>query len=556
MKLSALPQKAFHFAARVRKWWAASCLGLCLLPGLGRVGEARAQAPAPQLPPKSYMNKQVFYLPVIIDDRIRAGLREIQLYGKDHPSRPWVLKAKEGPGATVFPFRPAHDGEYWFTVVTIDKSGRPNPADVQREGPGVIVVHDTQAPQVDIRQLQATPEGQLVQCEVRDGNPEPAKTRFEYQTADMVWRCGDVVPNQPDTFIIPAQAMFSGLVRVTAVDRAGNKTERELNLGNNAPSLNVATGGAPSCPASPCPATGEGHAPKNLPPTVVSQAQVIPGQGDGPILPAAPEVKTQPKVDPQIQHTAARSPAAPEAIPARPQPAERSVVPAGPRGSAVAATRKIINTTHVTLEYQIEQAGASGVGKVEVWVTSDHGQSWQKLADDPDRRSPVEVDLPGEGVYGVSLVVSNGRGFGATPPAPGDAPDGWIEVDVTKPFVELVSVRPGTDGDAAALWITWTARDKNLAAEPVDLYYSPNRDGPWTVIAKGVRNDGRYRWAAPAEMPLAFVRVAVTDKAGNSSKCDTPQAVALDDMSRPHGRVVDIVPQAAPTSPGAAVQGN
>jgi hypothetical protein len=59
-------------------------------------------------------------------------------------------------------------------------------------------------------------------------------------------------------------------------------------------------------------------------------------------------------------------------------------------------------------------------------------QSWQRLGEDANRKSPVEIDLPGEGLFGVSLVVTNGRGFGGTPPSPGDSPDWWIEVDVTK----------------------------------------------------------------------------------------------------------------------------
>jgi hypothetical protein len=225
-------------------------------------------------------------------------------------------------------------------------------------------------------------------------------------------------------------------------------------------------------------------------------------------------------------------------------PAPATTLPAASRSPGVPATRHIVSTTHVTLNYEIEQAGASGVGKVEVWVTADGGQSWQRLGEDPDRRSPVEIDLPGEGVYGVSLVVSNGRGFGATPPNPGDAPDWWIEVDVTKPFAELVSVRPGTGDDAAALWITWNARDKNLGTEPVDLYYAVNREGPWTPIAKGVKNDSRYRWLVPQEIgPLSFVRLVVTDRAGNKTLCETPQAVALDDMSRPRARVIGLAPQ-------------
>jgi hypothetical protein len=519
MNLTALPRAAVRFAARTRTGWAASCLGLMLLPGLGTLAGARAQAPAPQLPPKSYWNKQAFDLPVDIDDRFRSGLREIHLYSKAHPSRPWVLMAKEGPGAKVFRVRPTQDGEYWFTVVTVDQRGNQTPRDLSHEGPGVIVVHDTQPPQVDVRGLQNTPDGQLVQCEIRDGNPDPAKTRFEYQTADKVWRGGGAVPNRPDAFLIPAQAPFTGTVRVTAVDRAGNKTVRELNVGTAA--------------------VGEGAGPRNLPRAVTSQAQGMPGQSPaaneaGPALPDSPEPKPQPKGDPQLKQAGDLTPG----------------------GSAVPATRKIVNSTHVALQYQVEHEGSSGVGQVEVWVTADQGQSWQKLGEDPDHSSPAEVDLPGEGVYGLSLVVSNGRGFGATPPAPGDAPESWIEVDLTKPFVELVSVRPCTDGEGGGMWISWTARDKNLAAEPVELYYAPDRDGPWTLIAKGIRNDGRHRWTAPAEMARAFVRVVVTDRAGNSSQCDTPQAVTLDDTSRPRARVVDIVPRSGPSSPGPAAPGN
>jgi hypothetical protein len=205
----------------------------------------------------------------------------------------------------------------------------------------------------------------------------------------------------------------------------------------------------------------------------------------------------------------------------------------------------VVGNTHITLEYQIEQAGASGVGKVEVWVTRDKGQNWQRLGEDPDRRSPVEIDLPGEGVYGVSLVVSNGRGFGGSPPAPGESPDWWIEVDVTKPLVELASVRPGAGEESAALHITWNARDKNLGSEPVDLFFAVNREGPWTPIAKGIKNEGRYRWMVPQEIgPLAFLRVAVKDRAGNLATAETPQAVALDDLSRPRARVVGVAPNA------------
>ena len=75
------------------------------------------------------------------------------------------------------------------------------------------------------------------------------------------------------------------------------------------------------------------------------------------------------------------------------------------------------------IDYRLEQIGASGVGKIEIWITADHSQSWQKLREDVERKSPVAIELPGEGLYGIAMVVSNGRGFGGSPPNPGDVPD-------------------------------------------------------------------------------------------------------------------------------------
>jgi hypothetical protein len=203
--------------------------------------------------------------------------------------------------------------------------------------------------------------------------------------------------------------------------------------------------------------------------------------------------------------------------------------------------RQFISTTRLFLDYRLESLGASGVGKVEVWCTRDLGQTWHRLCEDTDRQSPAEVVLPGEGVFGLSLVVSNGRGFGATPPNSGDSPDYWIEVDATKPAADLVQIRTGTGDDSGAVHIAWSARDKNLSAESIELQFAAGREGPWQPIAKGLKSEGIYRWVPPAEAGThAFVRLSVRDQAGNVATADTEQAVALDDMSRPRGRVTGI----------------
>jgi hypothetical protein len=217
-------------------------------------------------------------------------------------------------------------------------------------------------------------------------------------------------------------------------------------------------------------------------------------------------------------------------------------------GPELNVRRHLVNGTRVVLDYQIEQTGASGIGKVEVWYTRDLGQTWMKLGDDADHKSPAEVDLPGEGVFGVSLVVANGRGFGGSPPKPGDSPDWWIEVDMTKPKGDLLNVRTGTVDDGS-LQITWFAKDKNLHAEPIDLYYASKREGPWQPIVKNLGNDGVYCWTpAPDIGSHTYIRLVIRDQAGNSSSSETVQPIALDDLSRPRGRVVSVTtPVTRPT---------
>jgi hypothetical protein len=137
-------------------------------------------------PTKSYLNKSAITLPVLLEDKYRAQLKSIQLYVKESPSSPWKLQEQAPPTQTAFTYRAPADGEYAFNIVSVDTGGRSLPADVTKEAPALVVVIDTQPPQLAVERGSQTPEGHVVKCEARDPHLDAAKTKLFYQTADQI----------------------------------------------------------------------------------------------------------------------------------------------------------------------------------------------------------------------------------------------------------------------------------------------------------------------------------------------------------------------------------
>ena len=181
--------------------------------------------------------------------------------------------------------------------------------------------------------------------------------------------------------------------------------------------------------------------------------------------------------------------------------------------------RQLVNSTKIFLDYQVENAVAGA--RVEVWLTRDMGKSWQKYAEDAQRRSPVEVTLPGEGTFGVTLQVTNGR-----PGAAPDSADAWIEVDLTKPSAQFTKVDVVRDNGQATVHIHWSAQDQNLGDGPVELVYGATPQGPWLPIAKGLKADGQFAWTpTPGIGAQAHIQMIVRDAAGNMSIASTTEPV-------------------------------
>jgi hypothetical protein len=200
---------------------------------------------------------------------------------------------------------------------------------------------------------------------------------------------------------------------------------------------------------------------------------------------------------------------------------------------------QITNSTQVTLDYEVTKVGPSGVGRVVLFLTKDEGRTWEAFAEDADLKPPMTVNLPGEGVYGLRLVVSSRAGLGGRVPQAGDPPQMRVEVDTTPPVVKLFYPQPDTQRRDALL-LTWNASDHNLAPNPITLQWAERPDGQWQNIATDLTNSGRYVWQVTANMPYrVFLRVVARDTAGNVAVDESPEPVLID-LHEPEGQLLGI----------------
>jgi len=399
---------------------------------------------------------------------------------------------------------------------------------------------------VELTNLGTTPEGQMIQIEVADANLDAGRLRCTYQAGDKAFRALEPVAGRPNVFCIPAQVVCTGMIQVVAEDLAGNQTTRQEQLKSMKSPSNTTQAVAVNPPAStlpiPDPKTAGIVVPNPLPKDMTNAPAI--GAGDShQVQRIAPERPNLPRPDGsegphwsdeksnEPKKTSSEKPGDGGLVQTSsntPRPMTGpALLPTPTTAKTASLKRQLVNNAKVYLDYQIENAAQASVAKVEVWLTRDQGQSWQKHSDVTGHKSPIEVQLPGDGIYGLTLVASNGASV-AAPPAAGDQPDGLIEVDTTKPSLQINDIQTNFDKGQATVHVRWTAKDKNLADAPVELYYAATLQGPWLPIAKGLPAEGQHRWTPPAGLgSQVHLQLKARDAAGNIAISGTLEPVSI-----------------------------
>jgi hypothetical protein len=484
-------------------------------------------------------------IPVDLRADRRAEVQSMILYLSRDQGKHWEEYARAAPDKRGFDFTAPADGIYWFSVVTVNKSGMKDPPYVERAPVGQKVLIDTIKPDVHITTAERKGDQILVRWEVIDANPDWNSLRLEYRVGASP--SGDWVPiqimpgAQGNQYVRPA---IPGEVtlRLSLTDLAGNVGEHIVSV--------------------PAATTAEGMVDRSVVGAGAVEQPFRPADTGAPLPPHGPttgSLSSPMAVSPPVQSTVAKPPpSGPPSETEKGPTGSHASLPgeAGPSTTAPMPPRlgalpplKIINKKQVKLDFNVVKYGPSGLGSVDVYVTTDEGANWAKSEGTPEVSLPVSgevrntapvrgsvtVQLPREGiVYGFYLVVKSRAGRGKPAPTPGTPPQVRIEVDTTMPLAELFKPQADESGRRDSLTLIWKAEDKNLAANPVTLEWAANKNGPWEFIGDPqLPNTGRYSWQIGDRVPpKVFLRLTVRDTAGNVAVAQTSEPVLID-LSEP-----------------------
>lgn len=463
-------------------------------------GEPRAVRPV-------YTNKTRFRIPYNFDpaEMRRLNAKEILLYGSLDRGATWQKIQSVAPDAGRFGFEAPADGEYWFSVKTLDGQGGLHP-DGEIE-PGLAVIVDSTPPKLELTLIQTAAGRVQLAWNGIDEHLDPTKLRLEFaQPGIDGWQMVGVIPKAADQteWSVPSGGIVA--VRGTIADLAGNVGQHQVQA-----QIQPGNGPVPAVPNHREPVAG------NSANSATTTFAPPPDAGAGNLI-------------------SLRQGQFPSAIQSPAQTLQRA--PALPPGFA--GRIRVVGTRRFQIGYRVQDVGPSGISAVEIYRTTDQGATWQKASEDLDRQSPADIEVPQEGTYGFTLLVKSGVGLAADPPLAGDTPGIVVVVDETAPAIELLPVEQGRGPSSNKLLIQWRTRETFPAEKPVSLYFAAEKLGPWQPIAAGLDDAGGYIWTLPAGMTARFyVRIETRDAAGNVGRAESLDPV-LFDPSKPTAKIIDV----------------
>ncbi|MFV2066118.1 MAG: hypothetical protein ACC645_04005 [Pirellulales bacterium] len=516
---------------------------------------------------------------------------EIWLYVSTDHGVSWSHVATDDPQAGRFVFRAAGDGEYWFSLRTLDRFGTVLPTGPHRAELRVTV--DTEMPLLEVDGAKGVAGEVQVHWRATDKHLDPDTLTIEYRyDTDPYWQplaTGQTTPDGAERRSRSGQAAWypvpgcrSVAVRAKVQDRAGNRATRQVridlsetdqeNLAAAVSQMVSARKAKPSPVEEGRPSAAE-HSTDDPYAWTADRSSDVPldrwlaGSVES-LLPSSPTASiAEAASTPPIPVTAAGEtrrwvPTGPPGkqpsgdwSPARHPPGAGSTTTVGrpdrsPPVAQVAdptrrrgmgpqldgATLKVVRSDTFEIDYSLPPAGRDETDRLVPWATTDLGKSWRPVEATEVGENSLRVSVGHQGLYGFRLVSVRADGRGEPAPVPGDRPDVWVHVDWTPPLARIVSVDSLVDGSPSTLQIRWEASDRRLASRPVALYYRWDSEQAWAPIVVNLENTGQFVWQTGLErIGPVDVRLDVRDFAGNVTTVQVAREAG--EQTPPGGRI-------------------
>ncbi len=196
---------------------------------------------------------------------------------------------------------------------------------------------------------------------------------------------------------------------------------------------------------------------------------------------------------------------------------------------------QVTRFTRFNLRYSLRDIVANSVQKVEFYITEDMGRTWRLYGEDPDRMSPMTIEVPGEGVYGFVSVVTDRFGNREREPVARTRPETVIVVDRTPPQAKWIAPTQNTLGRGKAIDLAWESTDAYFGPTPVKIQYAVDarsnhdRDAIWNTVQENLSASGRITWTPPEGASGRYnFRLVAEDRAGNLAVAYNPATLTID----------------------------
>lgn len=169
----------------------------------------------------------------------------------------------------------------------------------------------------------------------------------------------------------------------------------------------------------------------------------------------------------------------------------------------------------VLIEHVARDLGPAGLARVDLFVTTDGGASWQKAASTVDADRPIPFE-GANGRYGVCCVGVDKAGNAGAIPDSADSIQLVLDIETTPISLDLVRLKKGgVIKGGEEIFIQWVCRETDLADDPITIELSMDGGRGWETVVDRAPNTGRYAWLPPRRRSQdCKLRISVLGRTG------------------------------------------